>query len=227
MSNSHAARRPPVWHAWDESRAHWWWRLGPALRGLLLKLLHPPLHQGSSRGLYPVLPQREGRGFSQGLILLFKWLYSHQWREVDIYMTWSYALEVQYSSPYSCSESPQHQTFLHEILRQYIIGGPRWRRAGRELGWAAEHIGVSAYLCVHEPARWITHLLRKKFTYLFNKHLLSAYCVLLSTYARLSVRSCEQQRHSPSPSRDKHLNSTQMKQTRHFPLCHQSQRHRF
>jgi len=46
--------------------------------------------------------------------------------------------------------------------------------------------------------------------YLFDKNLLSAYYVL-GTYARLPGQSCEQQRHSPSPSRDIHLNSTQMK----------------
>lgn len=76
--------------------------------------------------------------------------YLYQWREVHIYMTWSYAWEVKHCSPCSGSETPQHQTFLHEIWRQYIIGV-----LGKE-SWAG--LKVSAYPCTHESAWWITHL---------------------------------------------------------------------
>lgn len=120
-----------------------------------------------------------------------------QWREVDICMTCSYALEVKYGSPYSCSESPQHQTFLHEILRVHHWGSSV-TESWAWLGWAAKHIVVSAYLCVHESARWRTHLLRNKFTYLFNEHLLSAYCALLGTYTGFSGRSCENKDRAPA-----------------------------
>lgn len=143
MSNSHAACQPLSLICLGWVKGSLVVKSEPALRGLLVKLLHPPLHQRSSWGLYPVLPQREGTGFSQGLILLSKWLYciirisEEKWTS-----TWPGHIPGKLNT--ALPTLVRHQTSLHEILRQYIIGGPWWRRAGQ--GWG-ECLSVHAWVC--------------------------------------------------------------------------------
>lgn len=188
MSNSHAACQPLSLICLGWVKGSLVVKSEPALRGLLVKLLHPPLHQRSSWGLYPVLPQREGTGFSQGLILLSKWLYciihisEEKWTS-----TWPDHMPGKLNT--ALPTLVRHQTSLHEILRQYIIGGPWWRRAGQ--GWG-ECLSVHAWVCTMNNSSS-----QEKNS--CNKYLLSAYCVLLGTYASSQDEAVNNRDTAPAP----------------------------
>lgn len=89
---------------------------------------------------------------------------------------------------------------LEGELLQYLGGLPS----------TCDHVHVCVCISLHDE--------QPSFERKIHVFIQSTLAQCLGTYARLSGWSCEQQRHSPCPSRDKYLTSTQMRQPGLLPF---------